>query len=84
MKLRVFQDTLIGGQWTGVGVGDFSEDVAGHLIKIGVAEPYEAKVVESFETKTVKKPDPLTSASLPAPASRKRTARKPRKKPIKS
>ena len=79
MKLRVFQDTLVAGQWTGTGVGDFSPDIAKHLIKIGVAELYEAKVVEP----AVKKSDPLTSASLPAPASLKKTATKRGRKPTK-
>ena len=54
MKLRVFNDTLIGGRWTGVGVGDFDPVTAQHLIDIGNAEAYETKVVEKLEVKKTK------------------------------
>jgi hypothetical protein len=79
---KYFQDTLIGGQWTGVGVGNFQPDIAQHLIEIGVAEPYEVKVVEPTETKIVKKA--LSSASQPAPASPESKPKRRRGRPPKS
>jgi hypothetical protein len=79
MKLRVNQDTLINGLWTGVGVGDFDKETADLLIHMGVAEEYETKV----EAVTEKKSAALTSSSLPAPQSRKRTSRSGGAKPIK-
>jgi hypothetical protein len=82
MYIQVFQDTLIGGQWTGVGVGNFQPDIAQHLIEIGVAEPYEVKVVEPTETKIVKKT--LSSASQPAPASPESKPKRRRGRPRKS
>jgi hypothetical protein len=82
MYIQVFQDTLIGGHWTGVGVGNFQPDIAQHLIEIGVAEPYEVKVVEPTETKIVKKT--LSSASQPAPASPESKPKRRRGRPPKS
>lgn len=79
MRLRVHQDTLINGLWTGVGVGDFDKNTADLLLQMGVAETYETKV----EAPTEKKSVPLTSSSLPAPQSRKRTSRSGGSKPIK-
>jgi hypothetical protein len=77
MKLQVLQDTLVGGAWTGVGVGEFSPDLAEHLIRIGVARPYEAKIVEAPIEKKYEAVRPLSA--LPAvPASQPTTA--PRRK----
>lgn len=78
MLIRVFQDTLIGGQWTGIGVGNFQPDIAQHLIDIGVAESYEVKVVEPIEKKT------HLSASQPVPVSPPKTVRKRRTRKPKS
>lgn len=64
MWIKVNQDTLIGGQWTGVGKGNFSPNVAEHLIGIGVAESLETKIDPPTEQK--KSP---SSVSQPAQAS---------------
>lgn len=47
------------------------DDVAEHLCSIGNARPYEEKIVQPVEKKTAQ-----SSASPPAPASRKRIVRK--------
>jgi hypothetical protein len=80
MYIRVFSDTLIGGHWTGVGVGNFDPVTAQHLIDAGLAEPYEAKVIAPTETKKKE----TSSASQPAPASPEPTAKKRRGRPRKS
>lgn len=82
MWIRVLQDTLIGGHWTGVGVGNFQPDIAQHLISIGVAEPYEVKVSEPSELKVEKKTH--SSVSQPAPASPGPIVKKRRGRPPKS
>lgn len=80
MQLRVFNNTLINGQWTGVGVGNFAPDIAEHLIRIGNAEPYETKTVEPTE---VKKAEP-SSASRPDRALTNETVPKRRGRPRKT
>lgn len=81
MQIRVFQDTLINGQWTGVGVGNFAPHIAEHLIQIGVAQPIETKVVEPTH---VKKSGPPSPASPAGPASPRPTAGQRRAKPRRS
>jgi hypothetical protein len=81
MYIRVLQDTLIGGRWTGIGVGNFDPVTAQHLLDIGVAEPYEAKITGPDEFK--KKADLPLSASQqgqasPEPTVKKRRGRKPK------
>lgn len=83
MRIEVLQDTLIGGQWTGVGVGDFAPHIAEHLIAIGVARPYEAKVVEAIETKKSEAARP-SSASQPDQVSPQPIATPRRGRPRKS
>ena len=77
MRIKVSQDTLIAGQWTGVGVGNFEPHIAQHLIDIGSAVPYETKVVEAIQ---VKKLVPDSSVSQPGRVLRKKIARKSRDK----
>ena len=79
MKLRVFQDVLINGQWTGTGVGDFDKATAEHLIRIGAAEEYEVKVAPPTEKKLVEP----SSASQPGLASQKPKSTRRGKKPTK-
>jgi len=80
MKLRVHQDTLIGGKWTGVGVGDFDPITAANLIRIGVAEEYETKVIETIETKKSEPVEP-SSVSQADPALPLPIAKRPRGRP---
>ena len=78
MKIRVFNDTLVNGQWTGTGVGDFEPNVAQHLIDIGNAEPYETKVLEGPEVKKARPSSAsrvdraLTNQTVKSPAKRQR------------
>ena len=79
MKIRIFSNVLVGGVWHEPGVGNYSPELAEHLIGLGVAEKYETKVVEEMITKVVeKKPltTPSSSVSRPAQASRKKTVKK--------
>ena len=80
MYIRVLQDTLIGGQWTGIGVGNFDPVTAQHLIDIGVAESYEVKVAAPTEFKK----KATSSASQQAQVSPEPTAKKRRGRPRKS
>jgi hypothetical protein len=84
MYIRVFQDTLIGGHWTGIGVGNFDPETAQHLIDIGVAESYEVKVSAPSELKKKAPQIETSSASQPAPVSPEPTAKKRRGRPRKS
>jgi len=79
MWIRVLQDTLIGGQWTGVGVGNFEPHIAEHLIEIGVAQTYEVKVEQPTEVKKTH-----SSASQPAQASPESKPKRRRGRPRKS
>lgn len=81
MKIRVLSSVLVGGVWHEPGVGNYSPELAQHLIDIGAAEKYNTKVIEQIQTKEVKAekkplPEKLSSVSRPAQASRKRTVRK--------
>jgi hypothetical protein len=81
MKIRIFGNVLVGGVWHEPGVGNYSPDLAEHLIGLGAAEPYETKVIEEMITKEVVEGKKPFTASQPAPASRKRTAKNSGKKP---
>lgn len=76
MKIRILGSALVGGVWHEPGIGNYSPDLANHLISLGVAEPFETKIVEEMELKLEGK---RSSVSQPAQASRKRTARRSRK-----
>lgn len=78
MWIRVRQDTLIDGQWTGVGNGNFAPAIAEHLINIGVAEALETKIDPPTEKKSP------SSALQPAPASPESKPKKRRGRPRKS
>ena len=81
MKLRVFQDVLINGQWTGTGVGDFDQATADHLIKIGAAEPYEIKIIDPVVH--LKKKGKPFYVSQPGLASQKTKSTRRGRKPTK-
>jgi hypothetical protein len=79
MKLQVLQDTLIAGAWTGVGIGEFEPQLAEHLIRIGVARPYETKIIETpveKKSETARLSSVLPAAPvLPGPTATRRKAR---------
>jgi hypothetical protein len=81
MKIRIFGNVLVNGVWHETGIGNYDPALAEHLIDIGVAEKYETKVIEDFQTKEVVEEKKPFTASQPAPASRKRTAKNSGKKP---
>lgn len=86
MKIRIFSSVLVGGVWHEPGIGNYSPELAEHLIGLGVAEKYETKVVEEIITKVdVKKtlPPPSLSVSPPAQVSRGKTAKKSGKAALK-
>lgn len=82
MKIRVLGSVLVGGVWHEPGVGNYDPDMAQQLIDLGVAEPFETKVVEP-EVKKARKTAKKSGASQPAPASQDKTPKK-RGRPRKS
>ena len=78
MFIRVLASTLVGGIWHEPGVGSYEPGLGQHLIDIGSAELYEAKIINNIEVKPVKKPISGV-VSQPAPVSRKKIARKSKK-----
>lgn len=77
MQIRVLSSVLVGGVWHEPGIGNYSPELAQHLIDLGAAEPYETKVVTQIETKVetvdVKKSSAVSQA---APASQKKTLKR--------
>lgn len=71
MKIRIFGNVMVGGIWHDQGVGEYSSELAEHLISLGVAEPFETKVVEQMEVKAGKKSGPVSQA---APVSQEKIA----------
>lgn len=79
MKIRIFSNVLVDGVWHDPGIGNYSPDLAEHLIGLGVAEPFETKVIEEMTTKVAeKKPitTPSSSVSRRGQALRRKTAKK--------
>lgn len=79
----VLENVLCGGLWyepRGTAIQMVPDAVADHLVQIGVARAYEAKVIEVTEVK--KKADDLP-ASQPGPVSPETTAKR-RGRPPKS
>lgn len=78
MKILVLAPTIIGGidYQPSPTPQDAPEHIARHLVEIGNATPYEAKVVEVTEKKSL-------SASQPAPVLPEKTAPKRRGRPRK-
>lgn len=75
MQILILENVLVGGVWHEPGVGEYSPELAEHLISLGVARPIQAKVEKpKMITKDEKKT--LTSASLPDQASREKPAKK--------
>lgn len=81
MKIRILNSVLVGGLWHEPGIGNYTPELAQHLIDLGVAEKYETKVVEQIETKVVEEKKPFT-VSQPAPVSPKKTVKSSAKKPV--
>jgi hypothetical protein len=89
MKVIVLQPTIIGGvDYQPTLGGEFSnipDPIAQHMIAIGNAQPYEAKVLEVVEKKAVKKSAKKTSSvSQPDPVSQEPPPKKRRGRPPKS
>ena len=82
MKIRVLGNVLVAGVWHEPGVGNYSPELAQHLIDIGVAEKYETKVIEEFHTKEVVEAKKPFTASQPAPVLPKKIAKSSGKKPV--
>ena len=82
MQIRILASTLVGGIWHEPGIGNYDPALAQHLIDIGVAVPFETKIVEPTETKTVEKKN--SSVSQPDQASQEKTPKKRRGRPRKS
>lgn len=77
MQIRILGSTLVEGLgWVEPGVGNFEPKLAEHLIRIGVAEPFHAKVVEPEVKKDSGSEEKPSSVSRPARASRKKTLKK--------
>lgn len=85
MNIIVLQPTIIGGvDYQPSHLPQNAPDNVGqHMVDIGNAIKYEAKIIEKMETKAVKKPEP-SSASQPVPVSQEQTAKPRRGRPPKS
>lgn len=83
MKIIILAPTIIGGvdyQPSHI-PKDVPDHIGQHLLDIGNAQTYEAKVVEVVEKKSAKK---TSSAAPQAPASQEPTPKKRRGRPPKS
>jgi len=73
MRIKINGSVLVGGVWHEPGIGNYDPALAQHLIDIGVAVPYEAKIVEPEVVKREKKSG---GVSPQVRASRRRTRKK--------
>ena len=82
-SVRVTTACLAGGRWLEPGEMSLPQSLADHLLQIGNAVPLEASEAD-IEAAVAKKPEPVTSSSVPDQASRSKTSSKRGKSPTKS
>ena len=79
MLIKITQSTLTGGVWHEPGIGNYSPELAAHLIGLGVAVPYENK--QSTPTVQSKTAPAMAATAEPIETPEKKTTLTLNKKP---